>query len=86
MNDLAFGDYGRLIFPVDRGCWSGNTLGGLDYVWYNYIDPNKTVEITNYMKAHVLAGDMIFYDIYTEEKKVADPEKRDTGLFFFNPA
>ena len=83
MNDPAFGDYGRLIFPVDRGYWSGNTLGDLDYVWYNYIDPNKTVEITNYMKAHAVAGDTIFYDIYTEEEKAADPEKRDTGLFFF---
>ena len=83
MNDPAFGEYGRLIFPVDRSCWSGNTLGELDYVWYNYIDPNKTVEIANYMKNHAIAGETIFYDIYTEEEKAADPEKRDTGLFFF---
>ena len=26
---------------------------------------------------------MIFYDIYTAEEKAADPEKNDTGLFFF---
>ena len=83
MNDSAFGDYGRLIFPVDRGYWSGNTLGELDYVWYNYMNPAKTVEITNYMKSHALAGDTIFYDIYTEEEKATDPEKEDTGLFFF---
>ncbi len=24
--DPAFGDYGRLIFPVQTGYWSGNTL------------------------------------------------------------
>lgn len=28
-------------------------------------------------------GDTIFYDIYTEEEKAADPAKKDTGLFFF---
>ena len=83
MNDPAFGDYGRLIFPVERSYWSGDKLGELDYVWYNYIDAAKTVEITNYMKSHALAGGTIFYDIYTEEEKATDPSLRDTGLFFF---
>lgn len=50
ISDPVFGDYGRLIFPVDD--------------WY-------------------YSGDTIFYDIYTEEEKAADPEKEDTGLFFF---
>lgn len=67
ISDAVFGDYGRLIFPVDEGYYSGNTLGSLSLVWYNNIDPGKT----------------IFYDIYTEEEKTADPAKRDTGLFFF---
>ena len=35
----------RLIFPVDEGYWSGETLEDLRLVWYNYIDPDKTVEI-----------------------------------------
>lgn len=79
----VFEDYGRLIFPVDTGYYSGNTLGELRLTWYNNIDPDKTVEIANYMKNHAKAGDTIFYDIYTEEEKAADPEKEDTGLFFF---
>ena len=29
MCDPVFGDYGRLIFPVDTGYYSGNTLGDL---------------------------------------------------------
>lgn len=29
------------------------------------------------------AGDTIFYNIYTEEEKAADPAKEDTELFFF---
>lgn len=83
INDPAFAGYGRLIFPVDTGYFSGNTLGALRLTWYNYIDPDKTVEICNYLRSHALAGDTVFYDIYTEEEKAADPDKADTGLFFF---
>lgn len=83
IEDPVFGDYGRLIFPVDDGYYSGNTLGELQLTWYNNIDQNKTVEIANYMKDHAKTGDTIFYDIYTEKEKKKDPAKEDTGLFFF---
>lgn len=83
LSDPVFGNYGRLIFLVDSGYYSGSTLGDLKLTWYNNIDPDKTVEIANYMKSHAEAGDTIFYDIYTEEEKAADPAKEDTGLFFF---
>lgn len=82
-SDSVFGTYGRLIFPVDEGYYSGNTLGELRLTWYNNIDSEKTVEIVNYMKDHAEAGETIFYDIYTAEEKAADPAKEDTGLFFF---
>ena len=83
INDPCFGDYGRLIFPVNNGYYSGETLKDLRLTWYNYIDPDKTVEIANYLKTQALAGETVFYDIYTEDEKEADPTKRDTGLFFF---
>ena len=83
MNDPVFGDYGRLIFPVDDWCYSGDTLGELRLTYYSNIDSNETVEIANYLKEHAASGSTIFYDIYTEEEKAADPEKEDTGLFFF---
>ena len=83
INDSVFGDYGRLIFPVNSGYYSGDTLGNLRLTWYNNINPAKTVEIANYMKEHAEAGDTIFFDIYTEEEKLANPEKANTGLFFF---
>lgn len=83
IQDTVFDGYGRLIFPVDDGYYSGATLGDLRLTWYNNIDPDKTVEIANYMKSHATTGDVIFYDIYTEEEKSVDPEKEDTGLFFF---
>ena len=82
-NDPAFGEYGRLIFPVNEGYMSGDTLESLRLTWYSNIDPDKTVEICNYMRDHAETGDTIFYDIYTEEEKKADPAKKDTGLFFF---
>lgn len=83
MADPVFENYGRLIFPVDEGYYSGETLGDLRLTWYSNIDPEKTVEIANYMKDHAASGDIIFFDIYTDEEKAADPEKKNTGLFFF---
>lgn len=83
ITDPVFGDYGRLIFPVDEGYYSGNTLGKLSLTWYSHIDPDKTVEIVNYIKTHAEAEEPVFFDLYTKEEKAADPAKEDTGLFFF---
>ena len=83
VSDPAFGDYGRLLFPVNAGYWSGDTLGTLDLVWYNNIDPNETVEIVNTLRERASNGETVFYDIYTDEEKAEDPAKEDTGLFFF---
>lgn len=83
INEEAFDGYGRLIFPVNSGYYSGDTLGNLRLTWYNYINADKTVEICNYMKEKALSGEKIFYDIYTDEEKAADSAKRNTGLFVF---
>ncbi len=79
----VFEDYGRLLFPAEDWYYSGDTLGDLSLTWYNNIDPRETMEIVNYLYRHAQAGDTVFYDIYTPEEKAADPEKEDTGLFFF---
>lgn len=86
IDDPAFSDYGRLLFPVDTGYFSGDTLGKLRLTWYSHIDPDETVEILNTLRGRVLNGETVFYDIYTEAEKAADPDKRDTGLFFFKGA
>lgn len=85
IDDPVFEDYGRLIFPVDRTISSNLTLEDVGdiLIWYNYINPDKTVEIVNYLRGQAAAGSQVFYDIYTEEEKAADPWKEDTGLFFF---
>jgi acetyl esterase/lipase len=83
INYPGFDNYGRLIFPANDGYYGGRTLGTLSLTWYSNIQPDKTIEIANDMKAHADAGDIIFCDIYTTEEKKSDPAKEDTGLFFF---
>ncbi|MEC2324406.1 alpha/beta hydrolase [Lederbergia lenta] len=85
INDPAFEGYGRLIFPAGKTIDKSMTLSevGRILTWYNYVNPDRTVEIVNYMKNKVEAGEQIFYDIYTDEEKAADPAKENTGLFFF---
>ncbi len=77
INDSAFGDYGRLIFPVDDGYYSGDTLGDLSLVWYSHIVPETTVEIANYFKSNAENGNRIFYPIYTDEEIKADLHKTE---------
>lgn len=83
MDDPVFGAYGRLILTVEDWYYDGSTLGSLSLTWYNHMDPDKTVELANYLHDHAAAGESIFFDIYSDAEKAADPEKRDTGLFFF---
>ena len=83
----ALGDFGRLLFPVDRVVNEDMTLAqvstGSVYVWYSNIQADKTVEIVNDIVSRAEQGEQVFYPIYTEEEMNADPSKRDTGLFFF---
>lgn len=60
INDEVFEDYGKLIFPVESRYYSGDTLEDLQLTWYNNINPDKTVEIVNYMKESVMNGQTIF--------------------------
>lgn len=79
VNNPAFGDYGRLILPLNEYCYSGSTLGDLRLTWYSYITPSRTVDVINYMLDEVNNGRQIFYRIYPEN----DPRSKVTGLFFF---
>lgn len=87
VSTTAFGDFGRLLFPVDRAVSDDMTLSQVSssnvYVWYSNIKEEKTVEIINYLKDQAESGMRVFYPIYTEAEMNADPSKRDTGLFFF---
>lgn len=85
MGNPVFGSYGRLLFPVHRSISDTLTLGNVGSIltWYNNVRPEKTVEIVNTLMERAAGGETVFYDIYTDAEKQADPEKADTGLFFF---
>ena len=45
----------------------GSTLGSLSLTWYNYIDPDKTVELANYFIYHaVFSGAVTCAEIYAD--------------------
>ncbi|MDO4556180.1 MAG: alpha/beta hydrolase [Lachnospiraceae bacterium] len=87
IEDVSFQDFGHLLFPVDLDVDQSMTLKEVSssstYLWYSHIQPNKTVEIINYLKQQAMNGQQIFYPIYTEAEMKNDSEKANTGLFFF---
>ena len=85
INNPIFGNYGRYLFPLHKHISSSLTIETLDsiYTWYNYMNPNKTIEIINYFISQIKSGNKIFYDIYDEKEKKLNPSKKETGLFFF---
>ena len=83
IKDPVLGDAARLLLPAEGWYWSGDTLDTLELTWYMHPDPQTTVDVVNRLRADVAAGRRVFYDIYTEEERRADPAKRDTGLYFF---
>ena len=83
MESPVFKPYGRLLFPVHTGCWSGHTLEDLRLIWYCHIDPKETTAIVNDLWERAKQKETVFYDIYSVAEKAADPRKKDTGLFFF---
>lgn len=87
IHDPAFGDFGRLLFPVDRYISENMTLADISssdvYVWYSNIDADKTVEIVNDLKTRAENGEQVFYNIYSDDEIEEDASRADTGLFFF---
>lgn len=87
IHDPAFGDFGRLLFPVNFSLPGSLTLREVSssrvYLWYSHIFTEKILDILNQLKAWSLEGRRIFFPIYTEKEMGKNPAKRDTGLFFF---
>lgn len=87
IDDPLFEDYGRPIFPTAFGRPSASmTLAdaGSMLIYHNDIRTDTTIDVISEMKRRRGQGDQIFFDIYSEQEKRKDPEKRDTGLFYFS--
>jgi acetyl esterase/lipase len=82
----AFEGFGRFLFPTGRGLPdSGMKLSNIGELlpYHSNIDTDTTVRVVGYMLDEVSKGQTIFYDLYSDGEKRADPSKEDTGLFFF---
>lgn len=83
----VFADFGSLLFPVDRQVRGDMTLAEVSsskvYVWYSHIHPETTVDVVNALKQSAEAGKQVFYHIYTAEERRLNPDKENTGIFFF---
>ena len=86
VSDPDFEGFGQFLFPLNgREPDQNMTLESIDSMlpYHNYINTDTTLDVLNSMKDMVSAGETIFYDIYTDEEKAEDPDKENTGLFFF---
>jgi acetyl esterase/lipase len=86
LNHPAFAGFGRLLLPWDdRRYDTSLPLRSVDSLlpYHSHVDPAVVVSALNRMIDDASAGRTIFYDIYTDAQKQAEPSRRNTGLFFF---
>ena len=78
VHDERFESYGQFIFPIERGYDESLTINHIDSLlpYHSHINTQTTIDVLYYMTDH---HDSIFYDIYTDEEKSADPSKENTG-------
>jgi acetyl esterase/lipase len=86
LNHPAFSGFGRRILPWDDRPYDENMpLANIRSLlpYHTQVRPETMVGSLNRMIDDVGKGRTVFYDIYTEAQKQADPTKEHTGLFFF---
>lgn len=86
IEDPRFDGFGRLVFPTGfEEPTEEMTLADMPEIlpWYSEIHASTTVDVVNYLLDQRVAGQEVFYDIYTDAEKDADPSLADTGLFRF---
>lgn len=81
----AFAGFGQFILPAERRYDDDLPLRNVANMlpYHNYVTGELAVETINTMIDYVHDGNRLFYDIYSEAEKRADPRKNNTGLFFF---
>ena len=83
----AFQGKGNLLFPWDDRLRNHpeKTMRYAPrlHLWHSHMDPQQMVDGVNRLIDDVSDGKQVLYDIYDQEEKARDPEKQNTGLFFF---
>ena len=86
LKNSLFKGIGQFLFPTDFYSITNNmTLKDVGHLlpYHSHIEVSTTIEVLEYLENQRKQGNQVFYDIYTEKEKQADPTKRKTGLFFF---
>jgi acetyl esterase/lipase len=82
----AFSGYGRLVLPWDDRQYDDammlSDIGDL-LPYHSAVDTRTVLGGLNRMIDDVAADRRVFFDIYSDEEKRADPTRENTGLFFF---
>jgi acetyl esterase/lipase len=81
----AFAGFARQLLPRDDEAYDERLrlrdIGSL-LPYHTHVDPEAVVSSLNRMIDDVGSGRQVFYDIYTDAEKQADPTRKHTGLFF----
>ena len=86
VNHPAFKGLGPYLLPWDDStAYHDTPLKNVRALlpYHSHVDPDIVVGALNHMIDAINDGQTIFYDIYPERQKQADPSKKATGLFFF---
>lgn len=51
--------------------------------YHSHVQPNVVLQGLNHLITDVNLGKTVFYDIYSQDEKRRDPEKVNTGIFFY---
>ena len=82
----AFKGFSQLILPsVHITHYLNTPLNNVRSLmpYHDHVDPDTVVGALNHMIDEVNDGKTVFYDYYTKQQRLEDPEKENTGLFFF---
>jgi acetyl esterase/lipase len=82
----AFAGFGRFLLPWDDRRYEHalllRNIGSL-LPYHTHVNPVAAISALNRMIDDASVGRTIFYDVYTNAQREAEPSRKDTGLFFF---
>jgi len=82
----AFAGHAPLLLPWDGRAYDEampiSDIGSL-LPYHNNVEPDVVVSALNRMIDDASKGNTVFYDFYMPEEKRAQPDRANTGLFFF---
>jgi hypothetical protein len=86
LHHSALAGFSRLILPWDDRAYDEDMrlsqIGSL-LPYHTHVDPATVINALNRMINDASSGKTVFYSFYSEAQKKQQPDKSNTGLFFF---